>query len=71
MSETLIHKGGAHLWLKMLEDSKACFVVLDPQIDNKLMALLQLEPNWIVEVEDEEFTSFIRNDVAGEKSFSF
>ncbi len=51
-------------WLKMLKESKIRFVVLDPQIDNKLMELLQLQLNWKIESADEEFVFFIRNDIA-------
>lgn len=52
----------------MLEDSKISFLVLDSKNDKKLMALLQVQPNWIIESEDEEFASFIRNDVVVENS---
>ena len=64
MNATLVREEISQGWLKMLEDSKACLVVLDPQIDNKLLKLLRSVPNWIVELADEEFVFFIRNDVA-------
>ncbi len=64
MNATLVREEISQGWLKMLEDSKACLVVLDSQIDNKLLKLLRSVPNWIVELADEEFVFFIRNDVA-------
>ena len=64
MNATLVSEEIFQGWLKVLEDSKVCLVVLDSQIDNKLLKLLRSVPNWIVELADEEFVFFIRNDVA-------
>ena len=64
----LVYKRKYHPWLKIFEDSKISFLVLDSKNDKKLMALLQVQPNWNIESEDEEFASFIRNDVVVENS---
>lgn len=64
MNATSVCERISQRWLKMLKESEIRFVVLDPQIDNKLMELLQLQPNWKIESADEEFVFFIRNDIA-------
>ena len=64
MNATLVRGGNSHCWLKVLEDSKVCFVGLDPQVDIKLMELLLSVQNWKVESADEEIVFFIRNDMA-------
>ena len=68
MNNILVYKGKFHPWLKMLEDSKVSFVALDPKNDKKLMKLLQIEPNWTIESEDEEFAFFTRGNARVEST---
>jgi len=50
-------------WLKMLDEYGVQFLALDMESDRWLVKLVEVQPEWVVDLQDGESVLFVRTDV--------
>ncbi|MBN1583085.1 MAG: hypothetical protein JXA89_20420 [Anaerolineae bacterium] len=49
-------------WLKMLDEYGVQFLALDIESDRWLVKLVEVQPEWVVDLQDGESVLFVRTD---------